>query len=73
MTSDEVRVFVDALPFDRKPKDGKALAQELVCRGKLTKFQAQAVFQGKTKGLILGDYVVLDRIGQGGMGQGETA
>ena len=69
MTSDEVRAFIDAMPPDKKPKDGRALAQELVRRGKLTKFQAQAVYQGKTRGLILGDYIVLDRIGQGGMGQ----
>ncbi|MFH1264497.1 MAG: bifunctional serine/threonine-protein kinase/formylglycine-generating enzyme family protein, partial [Planctomycetota bacterium] len=41
----------------------------LVRQKKLTKFQAQAIYQGKTKGLILVDYVVLDRIGQGGMGQ----
>ena len=69
MTSDEVRMFTDALPRDRRPRDGKSLAQELVRRGKLTKFQAQAIYQGKTKGLILDNYVVLDRIGQGGMGQ----
>ena len=69
MTSDEVRGFIDALPPDRKPNDGKTLAQELVRRGKLTKFQAQAIYQGKTRGLILGDYIILDRIGQGGMGQ----
>jgi len=45
------------------------LARLLVRHGRLTKFQAQAIFQGKTKGLVLGDYVVLDRIGGGGMGQ----
>ena len=45
------------------------LARELVRQKKLTKFQAQAVYQGKVKGLILGDYLVLDRIGEGGMGQ----
>ena len=69
MTAEEVDSFIEGLPPDKKPDDGKALAQALVHRGKLTKFQAQAVFQGKTKGLIMGDYVVLDRIGQGGMGQ----
>ena len=40
----------------------------LVKYRKLTKFQAQAVYQGKVKGLILGNYVVLDKLGQGGMG-----
>ena len=69
MTAEEVDSFIEGLPPDKKPEDGKTLAQALVHRGKLTKFQAQAIFQGKTKGLIMGDYVVLDRIGQGGMGQ----
>ena len=69
MTTDEVQAFIDGLPPDKRPTDGKTLAQELVRHKKLTKFQAQAVYQGKTKGLRLGDYVVLDRIGQGGMGQ----
>ena len=69
MTSDEVEAFIESLPPDKRPTDGRTLAQELVRHKKLTKFQAQAVYQGKTKGLTLGDYVVLDRIGQGGMGQ----
>ena len=69
MTADEVEAFIESLPPDKKPTDGRTLAQELVRHKKLTKFQAQAVYQGKTKGLTLGDYVVLERIGQGGMGQ----
>ena len=69
MTADEVSAFIDSLPPDKKPEDGAALARELVRQKKLTKFQAQAIYQGKTRGLILDRYVVLDRIGQGGMGQ----
>jgi len=68
MSADDVSVFLDSLPSEGKPDDGAALAKELVRQKKLTRFQAQAVYQGKTK-LILGDYVILDRIGQGGMGQ----
>ena len=49
--------------------DGEDLAKLLFQRKKLTKFQTQAIYQGKTKGLVLGNYVVLDKIGQGGMGQ----
>jgi len=69
MSADEVRAFVDALPSDRRPKDSQDLARDLVQSVKLTKFQAQAVYQGKTRGLVLGNYIVLDRIGEGGMGQ----
>ena len=41
---------------------------ELIRVGKLTPYQAAAIRQGKTKGLSIGDYVVLDKIGSGGMG-----
>ena len=44
------------------------LAAELIRLGKLTPYQAAAIRQGKTKGLLIGDYIVLDKIGSGGMG-----
>jgi len=69
MTADEVRAFIDSLPSDQKPTSGAELAQFLVRAKRLTEYQAQTVYQGKTKGLTLGDYVVLDQIGHGGMGQ----
>ena len=47
----------------------QALARDLVQQGKLTKFQAASVYLDKGKSLIYGDYLVLDRIGAGGMGQ----
>jgi hypothetical protein len=49
--------------------DVQALARALVAHGKLTKYQAAAAYQGKGKSLVYGDYLVLDRIGAGGMGQ----
>ena len=49
--------------------DGQALARALIRAEKLTKYQAAAVYQGKTKGLLLGNYKILDKIGAGGMGQ----
>lgn len=69
LNDDEIQAFVGHLPPEKKPDDGADLARELVRQKRLTRFQAQAVYQGKSKALILGDYVVLDRIGQGGMGQ----
>ena len=65
----EIDAVLDMLPPEQKPTDGEGLAKVLVKYRKLTKFQAQAVYQGKTKGLLLGNYLVLDKIGQGGMGQ----
>ncbi|MHC4402607.1 MAG: serine/threonine protein kinase [Planctomycetota bacterium] len=69
MTADEVETFISSLPDDRRPKDARELLQEMLRRRKLTKFQAQAVYQGKTRGLVLGNYVVVDKLGEGGMGQ----
>jgi formylglycine-generating enzyme required for sulfatase activity/serine/threonine protein kinase len=45
------------------------LARELVRQGKLTRYQAAAIYQGKAQTLVVGNYLVLDRIGAGGMGQ----
>ncbi len=44
------------------------MAVELIRLGKLTPYQAAAIRQGKTKGLLIGEYIVLDKIGSGGMG-----
>ncbi|MFH1922608.1 MAG: serine/threonine-protein kinase, partial [Planctomycetota bacterium] len=65
----ELAAFQDRLPPEKRPKDAQGLARELNRAGKLTKYQAAQVYQGKTRGLLLGDYVVLDRIGAGGMGE----
>jgi len=49
--------------------DGAALLQECVRCGDLTEYQAAAVSRGETGALVYGEYVVLGRIGAGGMGQ----
>jgi serine/threonine protein kinase len=41
----------------------------MVRQNRLTKFQAQAVYKKKTRGLVMGNYVVLEKLGEGGMGQ----
>jgi len=69
MTKAEVQKLISRVPDSDRPKDGEQMATLLYRKGKLTKFQAQAVYRGKAKGLTLGDYVILDPIGQGGMGQ----
>jgi serine/threonine-protein kinase len=59
----------DFMPPQSAPKDAADLARELVRKKKLTKFQAQEVYRGKGKSLVLGSYTILDKIGAGGMGQ----
>jgi serine/threonine protein kinase len=45
------------------------LAEFLVSQAVLTAFQAERILQGKTQGLVLGPYVLVDAIGAGSMGQ----
>jgi serine/threonine protein kinase len=68
LTAEEITEFIESLPADRRPQDGEQLARELVRQNKLTKYQAEQIYAGKTKLLVLGNYVVLDKLGQGGMG-----
>ncbi|KAA5541832.1 serine/threonine protein kinase [Roseiconus nitratireducens] len=42
---------------------------QLAQSGSLTDFQAAAVHEGKSDELILDDYLIIDKIGQGGMGR----
>src|SRR5262249_25660024 len=49
--------------------DPKALARELLRRGWLTSYQANQLMQERGQELLLGSYVLLERLGEGGMGQ----
>jgi serine/threonine protein kinase/WD40 repeat protein len=49
--------------------EGRALARELIDRDWLTPFQANQLLQGRGKELLLGPYLLLERIGTGGMGE----
>lgn len=54
----------------RNPRaEAPALADHLVHQGTITPFQAERILNGKTQGLVLGPYVLLDAIGTGSMGQ----
>lgn len=50
------------------PGDAETFARLLVKQKLLTAYQAQQIYAGKGKSLILGNYLILDQIGQGGMG-----
>lgn len=48
---------------------GKDLARALVRAGWLTRFQAEQLLAGRTRGFLLGQYCILDYLGKGGMGR----
>ena len=51
------------------PMDSAALADRLVRDNLLTTFQAKRLLSNRPQGLIVGRYVILDRIGSGSMGR----
>ena len=63
-----VRALSARFLVDEKLQGVEPFSAELVRLGKLTPYQVAAIRQGKTKGLIIGDYIVLDKLGSGGMG-----
>jgi serine/threonine-protein kinase len=48
--------------------DARLLARELLQRGWLSAYQLNQLFQGRGRELVLGQYVVVERLGEGGMG-----
>src|SRR3954470_19089961 len=49
--------------------DPEALARDLVRRGLLTAYQARMLWSGHGSKLVLNQYVLLDKLGEGGMGE----
>lgn len=50
-------------------EDADSFAKELVEHDTLTAYQARALSRGRWKGLVLGNYVIVEKLGKGGMGQ----
>jgi serine/threonine protein kinase len=58
-----------ATDFDAELKTGaEALLTRLVADGHITEYQSQKFLQGQASDIYFGDYVVLEKLGQGGMG-----
>jgi len=49
--------------------DPQAIAREIVQRGWLTAFQVKLFWKNRGGELFLGQYVLLDKLGEGGMGE----
>src|SRR5947209_6339734 len=53
----------------RRYREPRRLAEVLVARGWVTAYQAAEVLQGRGAGLVLGPYLLLGPLGEGGMGR----
>jgi serine/threonine-protein kinase len=49
--------------------DAESLAADLIKRGWLTPYQVNQLMKGKGQELVLGSYIILEQLGEGGMGQ----
>lgn len=58
-----------ALQQEEAPgQNGEFIAAELVNQRRLTSYQASLLSQGQAGGLVFGEYTILDKLGEGGMG-----
>ena len=69
ITEEEVREFLGGLPLEQHPAAADQLAGLMFQKGQLTRFQARMLYQGRTRGLVVGNYVILAPLGEGGMGE----
>ncbi len=69
LAMDELAKMRRHLSSEQLDGSPNTLARELVRRSKLTRFQAVQLIQGRGRSLVFGEYLVLDKIGEGGMGQ----
>lgn len=68
MDPGELQEFLKQFPTDLDPENPEELARGLVRSKRLTEYQAGALLQGKSKGLVIDKYLILDKLGAGGMG-----
>ena len=69
MSAEETSRYQDTFPPEKRPQDTEALAREMIRDEKLTEYQTRLILQGKASELILGEYLLLYKIGKGGMGE----
>ncbi|QGQ23656.1 protein kinase [Gimesia benthica] len=69
LSLEEMQLILKSIPVTNRPTTVQELIEVLIQHNKLTAYQARQISEGTIKGLVLGDYLVLDVIGAGGMGQ----
>ncbi len=64
---EDVQAFLQGVPAALR-NDVLQLGNLLVRQNKMTPYQAASLLKGEARGLVLGNYVILEKIGKGGMG-----
>ena len=65
---DEQELDITLASYTGTTEEPAKIAEFLIKQKKLTSFQAKSLLAGRHKGLIIGAYKVMDKIGAGGMG-----
>jgi len=68
LNNDDLRVLTTEFTSGPLPNDCKGLIEHLVASGHLTEFQASLLSVGRGSDLRIGSYVILEKLGEGGMG-----
>ncbi len=63
--ADELEILAAGVPAS---EGVLGLARTLQKAGRLTAYQAAALYQRKSRGLLIGNYLILEKLGAGGMG-----
>lgn len=69
LADDEVSILAQKASRDGASANVEQLAKDLIRRRKLTRYQASVLYQGQARALTFGEYVIIDKIGSGAMGQ----
>ncbi len=68
MSVDQLQEFCETLTLEQSSDSAGQLSRQLVESNVLTEYQVNALTSGDSKPLVVGDYVVLEKVGAGGMG-----
>lgn len=69
MSQQEMHDYLATFPEEKRPRDVDCLARNLAQDERLSAFQIEMIRKGRAEELVIGDYVMMQSLGQGGMGQ----